>query len=71
MWVASWLVCVASIGCQEIAERNTVHFFTEKDCYLYAYQTAIEAQKLLEEQGHKNKISFMCVEDKKIKQSKQ
>jgi len=68
MWIASWMVCILNIGCQEVAEPTPTLFFKEEDCNLFAYEKAAVAQKNLQAQGYSAQVAFTCTESKNLKQ---
>jgi hypothetical protein len=69
MWVATWLVCIVGMACEEIGETKPTYFFKHEQCELYGETIAIRAHKSLTEKGYVAEVGYACTLSKDTKEA--
>lgn len=69
MWVAAWLICIASSNCHEAQLREPKYFFTKEECDEFASKKAIEMTIELTKKGHHAQVGYLCEESKSVRKA--
>ena len=69
MWVAMWIVCIATQGCEEVVDVTPKYFQTEQECNKYGEQKAIFMSKFLTDKEVPNKIGYRCERNSSIREA--
>lgn len=69
MWVAMWIVCIATQPCEEVVDVTPKYFEVEQECKKYGEQKAIFMANYLKEKNIPSKIGYRCNRESSIREA--